>query len=80
MRQQAAGEPVHQLRLFHTNKQGELVIAANPLLTNLVPAVLVGLVIRPHWLWSFVGGVIGSGLMGERSERAFFDLLQHKDG
>jgi hypothetical protein len=78
MRQLATGEPGHQLRLFYTGPDGELMIAANPLLTNLAPAVLVGLVIRPRWLWAFVAGVISSSLIGERSEQAFFDLIKRE--
>lgn len=79
MRQLATGEPGHQMRFFRTSPRGEVVIAANPLITNLVPAVLVGLVIRPRWLWAFVSGMITAGLMGKRYEDAFIDLLKRQE-
>lgn len=79
MRRLATGEPSHQLRIYHTGPDGEVVIAANPLLTNLVPAVLVGLAIKPRWMWAFVGGAITSGFMGERYEGAFFELIKRED-
>jgi hypothetical protein len=78
MRQLATGEPGHQTQFYHTGPDGELVIAANPLITNLVPAVVVGMLLKPHWLWALVTGVISSGLMGERSERVFFDLIRQQ--
>lgn len=79
MRQLATGEPVHKMQFIHSGPDGELVIAANPLITNLVPAVLVGMILRPHWLWALVSGVISSGLLGERYERAFFELLKPQE-
>jgi hypothetical protein len=79
MRQLATGEPGHQIQFFHTGPDGELVIAVNPLITNLLPAVLVGMLLKPHWMWALVTGVISSGLLGERSEHAFFELIRRQD-
>jgi hypothetical protein len=78
VRQLVTGEPVHSRQLFYSGPDGELVIAIRPLFRNLLPAVLLGTVARPHWLWAFAGGLISSGLMGERSERAFYDLIRRQ--
>lgn len=72
----STGEPGHQIKLLQTGPDGEVVIAANPLITNLVPAVLVGLAIKPRWLWALAAGVITGGLMGERHENALFELIE----
>lgn len=71
LRALATGTPERELRLVHTNEQGEIVIAANPVLTNLIPAVLLGLILTPGWLWAFIGGVIASGIVGDRYEQRF---------
>jgi hypothetical protein len=63
------------LRLVHTNERGEIIIAANPVLTNLLPAVLFGLILRPGWLWAFIAGVIASGFVGDRYEQLFLQRL-----
>lgn len=69
------GEPGHLIRFSQTGQDGELVITTNPLVTNLVPAVMVNLAVRSRWLWAFTSGVITGGLIGERYKSAFFELI-----
>jgi hypothetical protein len=75
IRSMAMGEPSQELRPIHTNDQGEVIVAANPVWTNLVPALLVGLVSKPRWLGAFIAGVIVSGFVGDRYERRMFELF-----
>jgi len=68
MRARATGEKGHQFQVTH--KAGEdTVVALNPNLTNVGPAVLAGLVLQPHVIWAFLGGVLASGLLGEKYEK-----------
>lgn len=76
LRAQYTGQAVHQLRLVHTNEQGETIIAANPLMTNLLPALLFGFIGRPRWLFTFAGGILASALLGERYEKQFMEYLR----
>lgn len=73
LRAQYTDRDVHQLRLIHTNEQGETIIAANPLMTNLLPALLFGFVGRPRWLYTFAGGILASALLGDRYEGQFME-------
>lgn len=75
LRAQYTGQAIHQLRLVHTNDQGETIIAANPLMTNLLPALLFGFMGRPRWLFTFVGGLLASALLGDRYEKQFLEYL-----
>ena len=76
LRAQASGLNDHQLRLVHTNEQGESIVAINPLLSNLMPALIMGSVGRPRWLYTFVGGVLASVLLGDRYEEQFMEYLR----
>jgi hypothetical protein len=68
LRCRITGEAGHQWRFAHTGSQGETQIAINPVLTNFIPALLLGLLLRPGWLWAFLGGAAISGLVGDRFE------------
>jgi hypothetical protein len=69
------GQPGHQLKVDYASSEGETLIAINPVLTNCLPAALLGLVLRPGWLWAFVSGALISALVGNRYEGAFMSLL-----
>ncbi len=62
------GERGHQLRFVYQNDKGEVIIAVNPVLTHIGPALLVGFCFRPHWLWAFITGVWSSVLISDRYE------------
>lgn len=63
------GEEGHELAMFHTGENGQITLAVNPVFTNFLPAVLVGLVSRPAgWLSAFVVGVLAARFMGDEYE------------
>jgi hypothetical protein len=70
------GELGPQMHLSHTNAQGELVIGANIVLTNFIPALLAAAIGRPRWLYALSGGIIASALLSDRFERRVWALLQ----
>lgn len=74
LRAATTGEPGHQLSLAHTDEAGETTTALNLLMTNLLPAILVGLTAKPRWLWAFIGGTVTSFLLGDRYEESFWQL------
>lgn len=45
-------------------------------MTNSLPALLAGLMIRPGWLGAFLGGFLASALVGSRFEQQFPALLE----
>ena len=71
------GEPGHELTAIHTNDEGEVYVAINPLLTNFVPAVILGLLTRPGgWILAFVTGVITARFMGDKYEEQFDEFVR----
>ncbi len=76
LRADTFGDPGHQLRFTTTTQEGETVIAPNPVLSNFLPGVALGLVSKPRWLWAFVGGFLASWLLGEQYEDALIDWLE----
>ncbi|MEJ2262554.1 MAG: hypothetical protein P8X95_03870 [Anaerolineales bacterium] len=76
LRDQVTGRNGHQLRLVHTNEQGESIVALNPLLSNVMPALIMGSAGRPRWLYTFVGGILASAFLGDRYEEQFMEYLQ----
>ncbi len=75
IRAQMTGQPGHQLRLVQQNEQGETLIAANPVFSNLLPGLLIGLFRKPSWFWAFVGGAAASALLGDRYEPQLKQLV-----
>ncbi len=76
LRLQITGEPGHQMSLLHTNPEGEITLAINPLLSNLLPGMLMGFLGgKPHWLWAFIGGAIASIYLGDQYEQEFVDQI-----
>ena len=70
------GELGPQMRLSHTNAQGEMVIGANIVITNFAPAVLAAAIGKPRWLYALAGGIIASALLSDRFEQRAWALLQ----
>lgn len=75
LRAAAAGEAARELRFTHTTEEGETVLAVNVVMTNWLPAVLLGMVARPRWLGAFAAGVVSSAIMGEQYEEPFWELV-----
>lgn len=76
LRDQVTGQNGHQLRLVHTTEWGESIVSLNPLLSNLMPALIMGSMGRPRWLYTFVGGVLASAFLGDRYEEQFMEYLR----
>jgi hypothetical protein len=70
------GELGPQMRLSHTNAEGQMVIGANVVITNFVPALLAAAIGKPRWLYALSGGVIASALLSDRFEQRVWALLQ----
>lgn len=68
--------PDRRLSFVQQDEAGEITIAANPLLSNFVPAFLLGLLAKRHGFWAFVGGVAASGLLGDQYEEQLAALLE----
>ena len=65
----------HEFSPFQKGVDGETIVAVNPLITNLGPALLASLLGRPPWLMAFVGGTLASRLMGDQYEDRFCEWL-----
>jgi hypothetical protein len=65
-----------QMRLSHTNAEGEMVIGANIVITNFVPALLAAAIGKPRWLYALAGGIMASALISDRFEQRVWSLLQ----
>jgi len=78
LRARATGEKGHQFQVSHPSPDGDTTIAVKPNLTNFGPALLAGVLLRPHVAWSFLGGVLASGLLGERYENTTIEWLKSK--
>ena len=76
LRDQVTGQNGHQLRSVHTTEQGDAIVALDPLLSNLMPALIMGSMGRPRWLYTFVGGVLASVFLGDRYEEQFMEYLR----
>lgn len=69
------GRQAHQFQWAHTNQQGEIVLALNPLMSNFIPGLIMGILKRPRWFWAFVGGAVASGFLGDRYEKEFNEFI-----
>lgn len=75
LRYQLTGNPGHQLELVHWDDQGNTYITANLLLSNFIPAVLVGMVQRPRPFMAFLVGMLISILLGDRFEDRLWETM-----
>lgn len=70
------GEEGHELTVFHTGEEGQVTVAVNPVLTNFLPAILIGLVSgSAGWLSAFVAGVLTARFMGDQYEAQLDELI-----
>lgn len=75
LRVQLTGESGHQLEFVHRDEHGNTFIAANLLLSNYLPAVLLAMVARPRTIFAFLGGMVFSFFLGDRYEDRLWDTL-----
>lgn len=80
IRRRVTRKPGHVLHVLRQDAGGEARVVLNPLITNLLPALLMGLIARPGWLSAFLVGLMSSGWMGDRYEQSFYEWLRRKLG
>ena len=59
-------EDGYQLRLHHTDAEGEEYLALNLTLTHFLPAFALGALLKPHWLWALLSGTLITAFMGDK--------------
>lgn len=67
LRERLTGEEGHKMRIYHKDAQGQEYIAFNPTLIHFLPAVAIGLLLTPHWLWALVSGATFSVVIGDKA-------------
>jgi hypothetical protein len=69
------GEEPHAYSLVDMTDDGETVIAVNPVMSNFLPAVFLGLFSPNGVFWAFVGGFLTSAVIGNRYEDCCADIF-----
>jgi hypothetical protein len=80
LRYMVTGEKGHELELFQSTPEGELMVAVNPVWTNVLPAFGFALLGRPRWWYSFLGGAAASFIMGNEYEEEFLSFIEEASG
>lgn len=75
LRSRLTGKPVQSLRFHYTTPEGRM-ISNMPVLTKFYPALLVGLLRKPHWLRAFLAGVATGALVDDRLERLMWERFE----
>lgn len=65
----------HQLRLYQKGEGDEITIALNPIMTNFLPAVAMGLISKPGWLTAFLSGTVIAATIADDYETQFWQLI-----
>ncbi len=52
-------------------------IAVQPFISNVIPAILAGIILKPHWFWAMVGGGLAAGLMSDKYEPQFKEMIKN---
>ncbi len=77
LRAQLTGqEDGYQPRLRHTDAEGEEYLALNLTLTHFLPAFVLGVLLKPHWLWALLSGTFMSTFIGDKSQNLGNDRLK----
>jgi len=75
IRSNLMGQPVQSIRFQHTTAEGKT-ISNMPVVTKFYPALLIGLLRKPHWLRAFIAGVATGALVDERWERWLWERFE----
>ena len=75
IRSNLTGEPVQSLRFRYTTPEGRT-ISNMPVVTKFYPALLIGLLRKPHRLRAFLGGVATGALVDDRLERLLWKRFE----
>jgi hypothetical protein len=77
-RAQDTGGAGHELSFIQRGEGDEITIAINPVLSNFLPAVIIGILSRPFgWIVSFVAGTLIARFIGDRYEEPMFELINN---
>jgi hypothetical protein len=75
IRSSLTGEPVQSIRFQYTTTEGRT-ISNMPVVTKFYPALLIGLLRKPHRLRAFLGGVATGALVDDRVERLLWERFE----
>ncbi|MBN2392231.1 MAG: hypothetical protein JXR84_16000 [Anaerolineae bacterium] len=75
LRSRLTGEPVQSLRFRYTTPEGRT-ISNIPVVTKFYPALLIGLLHKPHSLRAFLAGVAAGALVDDRAERLLWERFE----
>ena len=75
LRSRLTGEPVQSIRFRYTTPEGRT-ISNMPVVTKFYPALLIGLLRKPHRLRAFLGGVATGSLVDDRVERLLWERFE----
>ena len=75
LRSRLTGEPVQSLRFHYTTSEGKT-ISNIPVVTKFYPALLIGVLRKPHCLRAFLGGVATGALVDDRVERLLWERFE----
>jgi hypothetical protein len=74
-----SGEPTHRLGIAHTTQDGQLALGVNLVITNFVPAIILGVLAgKPRFVYAFLSGAIISALVGDSYERAVVRWIRER--
>jgi uncharacterized membrane protein len=66
----------YQLDFVHEQNDGSMMLAADPVITHLVPALAASMIARPRWAFALAGGVLASALIGDRLEEPLRRIME----
>jgi hypothetical protein len=75
IRSSLTGEPVQSLRFRYTTPEGKT-ISNIPVVTKFYPALLIGLLRKPHRLRAFLAGVATGAFVDDRLERLLWKRFE----
>mgnify|MGYP001768269115 CR=1 FL=1 len=75
IRSNLTGEQVQSIRFQHTTAD-ERTISNIPVVTKFYPALLIGLLRKPHSLRAFLAGVATGALVDDRLERLLWERFE----
>jgi hypothetical protein len=75
LRFRLTGEPVQSIQFRHTLADGRT-ISNIPVVTKFYPALLMGLLRKPHCLRAFLAGVATGALVDDQAERWLWECFE----
>ena len=73
------GEAEHEIALVQKSEDGVVTFVVNPVMTNFLPAVLIGFVSKPAgWVMASVSGVMAARFLGDQYEGRLKEILSRQ--